>query len=184
MQNFSGLQAGGQLELNRKIDYFTLLDQVPVPKKPKQFLQESDKSDNYTELHVIFPKQTKDENKSDKTENIPVFDRCSALSNAGGDNELLSEILEMFLENLPVFVKNIYEAYKKNDTDKIFLASHSLKGSCSIVGAFQLCETARQLEKITGQNNTAGINELIQALGTQSNEFENLIKSIGKDKSL
>lgn len=62
-----------------------------------------------------------------------------------GDRALEIDVLKMFLAQIPTYIEMI----KSAKTDKeIYVASHTIKGAASSVGAFNLADLARNAEKI------------------------------------
>ncbi len=59
-------------------------------------------------------------------------DYFAALERVAGDEELLSELMQMFLAD-DNFSK-MKAALDKGETEKAFRAAHSLKGSCGMLG--------------------------------------------------
>lgn len=61
-----------------------------------------------------------------------------------GDRELELEVLKMFLAQIPSYISMIKLS---KSADEIYRAAHTLKGSASSIGAFQLSELAINAEK-------------------------------------
>lgn len=69
------------------------------------------------------------------------------LSNqAGGDAELVTELLELFGETLPDMVGNIEDKMASGDAPGVARAAHLLKGSAGNMGARTLMDAASGLE--------------------------------------
>jgi HPt (histidine-containing phosphotransfer) domain-containing protein len=96
------------------------------------------------------------------------FDKTILLEKVYGDKDLLTELLDMFLEMSPSMLDSIDHAIHSRDTKKLSEVAHTLKGSVghfSVEGPFN---TANQLE------NMAKSNDLSQAPDT----FEILKKEL------
>jgi two-component system sensor histidine kinase/response regulator len=74
-----------------------------------------------------------------------------ALERLGGDEELLREVAQLFLEEYPSLVIQIRDAVAANDADALQRAAHSLKGSVSNFGADAAYQAAFDLE-LMGRN--------------------------------
>jgi CheY-like chemotaxis protein/HPt (histidine-containing phosphotransfer) domain-containing protein len=77
-----------------------------------------------------------------------ILDKNAILAAFEGDNELIREVLDLFLEDCPRQMSAIREAVESSDAPKIFRTAHSLKGSLSnfvAAGAFQ---SAQHLESL------------------------------------
>ena len=77
-----------------------------------------------------------------------VFDRSEALDRVEGDNRILHEIVELFLEGLPNMLAAISGASLLRDGPNLERAAHSLKGSAGSLGAHRTRVAAERLEII------------------------------------
>jgi len=75
-----------------------------------------------------------------------VFDRDGFLQRIGGNVRLYDELIPMFFERFPEVLAELLMSVKKSDIEKIYLRSHSLKGSCLTIGANVLADVARKIE--------------------------------------
>jgi signal transduction histidine kinase/DNA-binding response OmpR family regulator/HPt (histidine-containing phosphotransfer) domain-containing protein len=78
----------------------------------------------------------------------PAFERASALERLGGDPVLLSEIIQLFLEDCPIRVAAIRAAIDVRDADALCREAHALKGAAGNLSALSLFETAEILEQL------------------------------------
>lgn len=114
----------------------------------------------------------------------PAFDRHFALLRVGGDEELLKEIADIFLEDYPKVFAEIEAALACGDARRLEQSAHTLKGSAGNFGAKAVVETASRLEQMgrTGRLDGDGsetpasreMNDLGQALLTLRAELEAL----------
>jgi len=65
---------------------------------------------------------------------------------SAGDNNLIKEMLEVFIEQVPEFTKNLEEAIKNKDIKVIAAIAHKAKSSAQIVGLNGLAESLKNLE--------------------------------------
>ncbi|MBL6755136.1 MAG: Hpt domain-containing protein [Planctomycetes bacterium] len=70
----------------------------------------------------------------------------SALQRFEGDAELLGEVLEIFLEQVPIQLQQMHQAGAAGDTDRIAEIAHELRGAAANVGAEGLRTVACQVE--------------------------------------
>ncbi len=77
----------------------------------------------------------------------PVFDRAAFLSRVMGDEDLLREITELFLADLPVQLEQLAAAISSGDCDLAGRLAHGVKGASANVGGEALRETAWEAEK-------------------------------------
>lgn len=85
------------------------------------------------------------------TSQLARLNSAVALERLGGDEELLREVAQLFLEEYPVLVSQIRAAVAAGDADGLQRAAHSLKGSVSNFGADAAYHAAFALELI-GRN--------------------------------
>jgi len=77
---------------------------------------------------------------------MPVLDLARALEAVEGDEELLRELAELFLEDFPRMVEEIRAAAADRDAAGLHRAAHTLKGSVAVLGAPAVGEIAYALE--------------------------------------
>lgn len=75
-----------------------------------------------------------------------LFDREAALARVGDDEELLAELVQIFLEDYPNNITAIEEALVVHDADRLERAAHTLKGSVANFGAEAVVKEAFELE--------------------------------------
>jgi len=76
------------------------------------------------------------------------LDWPGALRNLDGDEELMLELTELFLNKCPALMAEIEEAISVADAAALRRAAHSLKGSAGIIGGRAVAAAALQLEHI------------------------------------
>jgi len=79
------------------------------------------------------------------------WNRAEALDRIGGDEELLRDLCDIFLEESPKLLQKLHVALAAGDSDGVMRAAHSLKGESSYLGAGETSQAARQLEEM-GRN--------------------------------
>ncbi len=79
------------------------------------------------------------------------WSRTEALDRIGGDEELLRDLCQIFLEESPKLLEKLQKAVAAGDSDGVMRAAHSLKGESSYLGAGGTSQAARQLEEM-GRN--------------------------------
>jgi two-component system sensor histidine kinase/response regulator len=85
------------------------------------------------------------------TSQIARLNSAVALDRLGGDEELLREVAQLFLEEYPALLSQVRAAVAANDAGALQRAAHSLKGSVSNFGADAAYQAAFTLEMI-GRN--------------------------------
>ena len=79
------------------------------------------------------------------------WNKAEALRRIDGDEELLQEMCQLFLEESPKLLQKLQQAVAAGDGDAIVRAAHSLKGESSCLSASATAEAARHLE-VMGRN--------------------------------
>jgi HPt (histidine-containing phosphotransfer) domain-containing protein len=92
------------------------------------------------------------------------WNRSAALEMLGGDEDLLNEMVEIFLSDSPKLLVRLEEALARGDSAKLELAAHSLKGELQYLGVPEAIDQAQRLE-IAGRNGKLdGAEDLLVAL--------------------
>jgi signal transduction histidine kinase/DNA-binding response OmpR family regulator len=76
------------------------------------------------------------------------WNKTEALDRIGGDEDLLQELCQIFLEESPKLLQKLQQALTEGDADGVMRAAHSLKGESSYLGADGTSQAARQLEEM------------------------------------
>ena len=66
---------------------------------------------------------------------LPILDKQSALDRIGGDEQLYDEVLELFLEDVPIQISKLDTAVVSLDRAVIERQVHSIKSAAANVGA-------------------------------------------------
>ncbi len=103
-----------------------------------------------------------------------IFDKSALLEKLGNDEEVYTEVIQLFLEDIPLKIEQLQEAFANNDTAVVKREAHTIKGAAGNVGALALQETANQIENAVRENQ-----------GTQKEEMLFKIKEeFGKVKKI
>jgi HPt (histidine-containing phosphotransfer) domain-containing protein len=106
-----------------------------------------------------------------KTAEIPAeqeFDYQMGVKRVGGDIETYRELLLDFVNELSDKLEHIRSCYRNVDKDGLYRAAHNLKGVAANLGALQLSEHARRLEKQVSESYTESIAGLIEDLSASA----------------
>jgi two-component system, sensor histidine kinase and response regulator len=69
------------------------------------------------------------------------------LERLGGDEELLHEVMEIFLEEVPKHLAGLRKAITQQDAETVERIAHSLQGELGYLGIAELLHGARELEE-------------------------------------
>jgi PAS domain S-box-containing protein len=121
---------------------------------------ESQRSSTATTLLSIADKPKREMPHS----SFPSFNFSEALSNIGGDENLLAELASIFLEEYPDILKNIRAAVGSNDREALVYYAHALKGSVSNFVVRDAEGAARKLEQIGREGDLADAPKVLSEL--------------------
>jgi two-component system, sensor histidine kinase and response regulator len=82
-----------------------------------------------------------------------LWDKAEALDRLGGDEELLRELCQIFLEESPKLMQKLRRAIADADAEAAMRAAHSLKGELGYLGAAGASQAARTLEDMGHDDN-------------------------------
>jgi CheY-like chemotaxis protein/HPt (histidine-containing phosphotransfer) domain-containing protein len=80
------------------------------------------------------------------------FDEDGLRQRLGGDDELMTDVIQVFLEDLPARLAAIRDAVNNRNAGALHAAAHALKGSAGNLSAGGLFEAARVLERIATES--------------------------------
>ena len=76
-----------------------------------------------------------------------IFDEAALRERLGGDDELMGDVIRLFLDDLPIRLAAIEEAVTARNVDAIRTAAHALKGAAGSLSAGGLFDAAHRLER-------------------------------------
>lgn len=114
--------------------------------------------------------QNQDAEEANPVDGSPI-DWSEALANAGDDDDLLRELVEVFLQETPVLMKQASQALVDADSRSLSTASHSLKGSMLFLNPRAAVESANKLEQLADAFNFDEAGRLYKSLQTQYAEI-------------
>lgn len=94
----------------------------------------------------------------------PQFDRQAALARVGDDEDLLTELVRIFLDDYPTSISAIKDAVHKGAPQDLERAAHTLKGAVSNFGADAVVKEAFELECQGRLGDLTHANENLQRL--------------------
>lgn len=72
--------------------------------------------------------------------------RLTMLQSSGGGTDLVTELVELFVGDVPARLDALAGAIANGDPEALVRAAHSLKGSSATMGAVGMAELCRRLE--------------------------------------
>ncbi len=110
---------------------------------------------------------------------VPVIDETRLLEEFGGDQEILNELRDLFLEHVPPLFSDIEEAAKSGDGESLATNVHSLKGACSTYGAPRLAMVCKQLELLARDGKMDAVKASFEILRREYDQVYEQIKNVG-----
>ncbi len=92
------------------------------------------------------------------------WNKADALRRIDGDEGLLREMCQLFLEESPKLLRKLRQAVAAGDADAIMHAAHSLKGESGCLSAAGTSQAARQLEVMGRNQNLTGAGDTLAVL--------------------
>jgi CheY-like chemotaxis protein/HPt (histidine-containing phosphotransfer) domain-containing protein len=100
-----------------------------------------------------------------------VFDRRTALARVGDDEEVLAEIISLFLQDVPSQMDDIRSAIREGDPKRLETAAHSLKGAASCLGGESTAAAVMRLEALGKKGDLSGSIERLAELERELKRF-------------
>ncbi|MEA2038526.1 MAG: response regulator [Thermodesulfobacteriota bacterium] len=83
----------------------------------------------------------------DEPEETDVFDRNELMKRVDGDEDLLNEILSIFMKDIPGKLEVLKQAVEDNDPTGVGQYAHAIKGASANIAAHRLKNVAAEMEK-------------------------------------
>ncbi len=108
-----------------------------------------------------------------------VFEREALIERLEGDEELLAEIVGLFLEDAPSQIQKVDSAISGGVAVDALRAAHSLKGAAANVGAPKLRQTALDIERLAGAGELSEAARVCERLSSEFNAFKQVVETLG-----
>jgi HPt (histidine-containing phosphotransfer) domain-containing protein len=95
-----------------------------------------------------------------------------------GEEDVLAQVLTLFLAEVPPRVQRLTEACRAGDAVAMQRAAHSLKGSSGNIGARALYDVCRQIDERGKAGDVAGAVPLLERLAAECARVETAITGI------
>jgi len=107
-----------------------------------------------------------------------LWDRAKALERLEGDEELLREVVGIFLEGKPKMLAQMEQALLEQTPKTLELAAHGLKGELAYLGVVEASETARHLEEMGKKQELDNAKVLVARLRIQLSQVDGIMRQI------
>ena len=104
------------------------------------------------------------------------FDADALRKRVADDDDLMIEIIDLFLDDLPVRLTAINDAISERNADALRAAAHALKGSAANLSVDGLCEAARVLERLGAESNMDAADAAWQQLSAEASTVIDVLR--------
>ncbi len=119
------------------------------------------------ELRAAVTKAVKLKNKPLASTEAPPADSAAMLEQVGGDLELLGEMVEAFLQDVPGDMARLIDSLRQGNASEAPRLAHALKGELGNLGAVKAFELARKLELMVKESRLQEALDIMQGLETE-----------------
>lgn len=105
---------------------------------------------------------------------MAVFNKELALDRVGGDEELLHEIVGLYLDEYPTLLAQVQTAVQAGNAPELYRSAHTLKGSLSALGAEAAQQCALELE-LSGRHGD------LSKADAMAGDLENLLRQLHQE---
>ena len=116
-------------------------------------------------------------------ESSPIMDKDAALARALGNEDLLTELVELFVEDVPTLLEGIRNAIANADPERLGRHSHTLKGSASNLSAGRVTEAALELERIGHSRDVEGAEDAFSVLDSEVGKLLTILTQMLEDEN-
>jgi signal transduction histidine kinase/DNA-binding response OmpR family regulator len=107
-----------------------------------------------------------------------VVNKAEVLSRLDGDDELLREIVSIFLTDCPSLVEQVSAAIMRQDSDGLERAAHKLRGAVTTFASGKALSAAQQLETMGRDQDLRHAGEVFVQLKEQIEILENVLSQL------
>ena len=108
---------------------------------------------------------------------------AEALNRMGNNDQLLHELIALFLREYPAAMQSIAKAVKDQDGEALANAAHTLKGSVGYFCADEVTDVVRQLECLGREGNLTGAARLLDRLRRLMTALDSAMREFIEQKS-
>ena len=108
--------------------------------------------------------------------NIKLLDSVSL-----GDNEFKKELIEIFLEQIPVFISNMKRFYDEGDLTNLAKEAHTAKSSVLIFEMTNTGKSLKEIQSLSEENKVKTLLSLIESVKNELNDAASQLQIILKE---
>ena len=110
--------------------------------------------------------------------NLPSLDKQAGLHRVKGKTELLHELKQIFLSDLPDLIQKMKDSMENKDFKSLSDNAHRLKSTSGTIGAIYTQHISQQIEIASRNQNIIKVQELIPELIEETNSLKLLLKMV------
>jgi len=106
---------------------------------------------------------------------LPSLDRQTGLHRVKGKDELLHELYQMYISDLPELIQKMSRAVDQSDFDTLSNTAHRLKSTSGTIGAVQTQHLSHQIEIASRNHNLKKVNQLFPELMDEVKQLKKMV---------
>jgi HPt (histidine-containing phosphotransfer) domain-containing protein len=139
------------------------------------------KNELFEAIEAAVAADGKPDSTVDQARGAAALDFDEVLDQLGGDEELLRELMELFLKNTPRTLAALRSGVETVKPKEVEAAAHALKGTLGHLAARTAAATAEELESRGRRGNLKGAERLLQRLERQVGEAQQQLAAFLRD---
>lgn len=108
----------------------------------------------------------------------PVLDVGQMRERLGDDDELVADVIRLYLDDYPARIEAIWAAIEVRDAGRLRSEAHALKGSASALSAQRVADAARALEALGEAGNFDPASHRFAALVAEADLLAAVLRSL------
>lgn len=104
-----------------------------------------------------------------------LFDKAELLDRVGNDEELVGELIELYLDDYPEKIQGIEDGLASADSETVRKSAHGLKGASGNLSFNSVSELARQIEFAAKDNDLESAGSAFTELKSELEKLLDLI---------
>lgn len=106
------------------------------------------------------------------------IDYNGLLVNCANKEELAARLLSLFIQQAPLWIKDIEEAYLSGDAENIRAVCHRVKGGAGTVQAHKICDETEKLSAAAKENMLQDAEGIVSSVLATINETIAFVESL------
>ena len=137
---------------------------------------------NLLKNYFSYEKKNEIESEKKKSPHIPIIDQEELINRFEDDWDLLTELIELFIEERPKMLKELDQAIREKNSTVIKEKAHRMKGVFANFSAKKAWQTAYELEQMGRENKFDRAEKLYQNFKIITDETELVLKELLNEK--